>query len=352
MLLYIHIPYCDSKCYYCSFNSYVDKFDTRENYVESLILQMRYEFKRFNVSKFNQIETVFIGGGTPSTLSAKLYENIFREIKPFLKKGAEVTIEANPNSAKVGWLEEMKKLGVNRLSLGVQSFNEEKLKALGRNHNKKTAIDAIKFAKSLNFETLSIDLIYNYWTDNREVMKSDIDLALELGVSHISAYELTIESNTKFSETPKVAKRSEELARFVSSEIEKGGLKSYEVSNFGKISEHNFGYWQLKNYIGAGAGAVGFLDSYRIYSTSSIDGYIKNPISVKIEKLSKEDLITEKIFLGLRSSVGVNRNLISENNQDRVEILESEGLINIVDEIIYNKDFLLADEVALFLMKN
>ncbi len=316
----------------------------------ALSKQLDYELERFQVEN-GSIETVFIGGGTPSTVEPKLYEEIFAKLKGFLQKDAEITTEANPNSATRDWLREMRNLGVNRVSFGVQSFDDEKLKALGRRHNQATAIKSLKSARSVGFKNFSLDLIYNYKSDSREILSRDIDLALELGVTHISAYELTIEDGTKFSNTPEVAKRDDSLAKFVARKIEAGGLKQYEVSNFGKISKHNLGYWELKNYIGVGAGAVGFLRDFRIYPTTSIERYIKNPTKTAIEQLSQKDLTTERIFLGLRSCVGVDLDLISKQNQDRVKILEDEGKIELKNGKIYNKELFLADEVALFLME-
>ena len=135
MLLYIHIPFCDSKCSYCAFNSYVDKFSQRERYMDALNVQLDFELKRFEVNSSNLIETVFIGGGTPSTVDPIFYTGIFDTIRPFLAPNAEITSEANPNSATSEWLKGMYALGVNRISFGVQSFNDEKLKILGRAHN-------------------------------------------------------------------------------------------------------------------------------------------------------------------------------------------------------------------------
>ncbi len=346
MLLYIHIPYCDSKCFYCSFNSYVDKFDTRKDYIKALLVQLEKEIKRFNI-KENSLETIFIGGGTPSTIPPKLYKEIFKEIEPLLREDAEITTEANPNSATKSWLEGMRELGVNRVSFGVQSFDDKKLKSLGRAHSKKMAIEAINSAKEVGFENFSVDLIYNYKDDTKELLKRDIDLALELGVSHISAYELMVEENSIFESSPEVAKGSVELAKFVSSYINSQGLSQYEVSNYGKASKHNLGYWQLKNYIGVGAGAVGFLDSIRIYPQRDIDSYIKNPNLVTIEQLSKEDLTLEKIFLGLRSSVGVDIEILDKK---RVETLIKEKKLYKKKSRVYNLDYLLADEIALFLV--
>ncbi|HIP61057.1 MAG TPA: coproporphyrinogen III oxidase family protein, partial [Sulfurovum sp.] len=321
MLLYLHIPYCDSKCHYCSFNSYVDKFDTRQSYMGAIVKQLEYEIKHFKVSK-HSISTLFIGGGTPSTIDPELYKPFFQMINPYLVNGAEITTEANPNSAKDDWLRGMYALGVNRVSFGVQSFDAGKLKALGRNHTAEQAISSIHVAADIGFKHISLDLIYNYQNDSKELLDKDIKQASKLPIDHISAYELTIEAHTPFASTPEVRQDDEELAFFVAKSIEALGLEQYEISNFGKYqSLHNKGYWELDNYIGIGAGAVGFLGDTRYYPQTDIESYINNPLKISPEKLSTDELLTEKIFLGLRSCIGVELDMLPSDMTKRAEIL-------------------------------
>ena len=321
MLAYLHIPYCDSKCHYCSFNTYVDKFDTRVAYMEALYTQLAFELKRFDAQK-NSIETLFIGGGTPSTVDPELYTPIFELLKPYLQEDAEITTEANPNSATKEWLEGMFKLGVNRVSFGVQSFNADKLKALNRAHNPEQAKESIAHAHAIGFKHISLDLIYNYQGDNKALLLNDIKTAFTLPIDHISAYELTIEDGTKFSSTPEVRQDDENLAFFVAEEIEKRGFKAYEISNFGSYqSRHNKGYWEIKDYIGAGAGAVGFLKDRRFYPTTGIEAYIDNPLQITEEVLTKDELLTEKLFLGLRSNIGVEKASLSKDMLPRADLL-------------------------------
>ncbi|MFK5977248.1 MAG: radical SAM family heme chaperone HemW [Sulfurovum sp.] len=350
MLLYIHIPYCDSKCYYCSFNSYVDKFDTQSKYMKALLSQIIYELERFKASP-NSIETLFIGGGTPSTISPELYAPIFDLLASYLQPNAEITTEANPNSATYSWLEGMQKLGVNRVSFGVQSFDNAKLKALNRSHNSNEAIKAIENAHKIGFKHISLDLIYNYQGDTKELLLNDIKKAFALPIDHISAYELTIEDGTKFASTPKARQENENLAFMVTEEIEKRGFKSYEISNFGKYqSKHNRGYWEGKDYIGAGAGAVGFLRDSRFYPTTDIDSYIQNPLNIKIEKLSNEDMLTERIFLGLRSDIGVAKSILTTQMIKQADILVANNKLTYRDEVYYNREFFISDELALFII--
>ncbi len=350
MLLYIHIPYCDSKCHYCSFNSYVDKFDTRISYMLALYKQLLFELKRFDL-KHHSLDTIFIGGGTPSTISADLYSPIFELLYPYLKSDAEITTEANPNSASRKWLKGMKTLGVNRVSFGVQSFSADKLKALNRAHSPEDARKAIESAKALGIKHISLDLIYNYRGDSEEIILNDIDQAFSLPIDHISAYELTIEENTIFAKTPEVQQDDDELAYFVAKEIKDRGFEHYEISNFGSYqSRHNRGYWRLENYIGAGAGAVGFLEDRRYYPQTNIDDYIADPLLIREELLSNKDILTEKIFLGLRSTIGIKKELLSTATQERADLLVTRDKLTFDGSIYQNPNLFLADEVALYLI--
>ena len=349
MLLYLHIPYCDSKCHYCSFNSYVNRFDTRQSYMQALYRQLSYELERFDVQP-GSIETLFIGGGTPSTIDPELYKPVFELITPYLAEDAEMTTEANPNSASESWLRGMKALGINRISFGVQSFDAEKLKALNRAHSPKEAVEAIEAAKRLGLKHLSLDLIYNFQRDSKELLLSDIDQAFSLPIDHISAYELTIEAGTHFAKQPGKRQEDEALARFVVQSIRERGFTQYEISNFGSYqSRHNKGYWRLKNYIGAGAGAVGFLKNRRYYPQTDIDAYIADPLKIKEEYLTADELLTEKIFLGLRSDIGVKKALLTSAMRSRAEELLNEKL-TFTNGTYYNMDFFLADEIALYLL--
>jgi len=350
MLLYIHIPYCDSKCHYCAFNTYVDKFETQKRYMKALYTQLSFELQHFNATQ-ESIETLFIGGGTPSTVEPSLYQDVFTLLKPYLAKNAEITTEANPNSASFTWLKGMKNLGVNRVSFGVQSFNPTKLKALNRAHNPEQAKEAVQNAHNLGFKHISLDLIYNYQGDDEALLSSDINTAFTLPIDHISAYELTIEEGTKFSLTPQVQQDDENLAFFVTKEIQKRGFKAYEISNFGTYqSIHNQGYWKLKDYMGVGAGAVGFLKNKRFYPHTDIEKYIANPIERREENLTDEELITEKIFLGLRSNIGIKKSILSEEMQKQAETLCKENKLRSDNTHYYNINFFVSDALALFIL--
>ena len=318
--------------------------------MNALYQQLSFELKRFN-AKENSIETLFIGGGTPSTVTPELYKPIFKLLEPYLQQDAEITTEANPNSATKEWLEGMRSLGVNRVSFGVQSFDPDKLKALNRAHTPTQAKEAILYAKTLGFEHLSLDLIYNYRGDTKTLLLNDIKQAFELPVDHISAYELTIENNTKFSSTPEVRQEDEDLAFFVSDTIKQQGFTHYEISNFGTYqSRHNKGYWKLENYIGAGAGAVGFLKKTRYYPQTDIDAYISDPLHIKEEYLSYDELLTEKLFLGLRSNIGIEKSLLSTEMLEKADYLCKEKKLLSDSTHYYNNNFFLSDELALYIL--
>lgn len=349
MLLYIHIPFCDSKCSYCAFNSYVDKFHLKKKYMDALHTQIKYELKRFKATP-NSIETIFIGGGTPSTVEPKLYESIFKLLSPYLQKNVEITSEANPNSATYEWLEGMYKLGVNRISFGVQSFNSQKLKLLNRAHTSEQAHSAILNAAKIGYKNLSLDLIYATLGDTKELLLHDINTAFTLPINHLSAYALTIEEGTAFESKPQMSSEQLSLTKWIFDEISKRGMKQYEISNFGSYqSAHNRGYWLYTDYIGAGSGAVGKLNTERFYPTPSIEAYIKNPLDIKVETLDEDDQRLEKIFLGLRSCVGIKKESLNKSELSQAKLLAKEKKLHFKNDTFYNIDFLLADEIALFL---
>lgn len=318
--------------------------------MDALFKQLAFELERFD-AKDKEIETLFIGGGTPSTVPAKLYRPIFELLAPYLKNDAEITTEANPNSATLSWIQEMKTLGVNRISFGVQSFNDEKLKFLNRAHNRDDAVRAVNDAAQAGLKNISLDIIYATALDTKELLQEDLKQAFSLPINHISAYALTIEEGTLFEKTPEVAFEKLSLTNFVFDTIKKNGFFQYEISNFGTYqSRHNLGYWQYKNYIGAGSGAVGSKDGVRYYPSTDIDFYISNPLHVREENLTEEEQKAEKLFLGLRSVVGVDEAILTEDELKRANLLVDEKKLTKADNRFYNKNYLLSDEISLFIL--
>ena len=317
--------------------------------MHALLVQIKHELTRFQATK-NSIETLFIGGGTPSTVSPKLYAPIFSLLEPYLQEGCEITSEANPNSATYEWLEGMKKLGVNRISFGVQSFNANKLKLLNRAHTPQMAKEALLNAAKIGYKNLSLDLIYATLGDTKELLQNDITTAFSLPINHLSAYALTIEEGTAFETRPEMSSEQLEITEWIFQKIKEHGFEQYEISNFGTYrSKHNLGYWEYKDYIGAGAGAVGKLGTKRYYPTPVIEEYIKEPLHIKTEELSQEDMRLEKIFLGFRSCVGVTKEILSDEEKIRAATLVEEKKLSYENGLFFNTDYLLADEIALFL---
>lgn len=313
--------------------------------------QLEADLRRFNVSK-NSIKTLFIGGGTPSTVDAKLYEPFFNLLRPYLDKTAEITTEANPNSATKEWLEGMKNLGINRISFGTQTFNDEKLKFLNRAHSGEDTRRAVQNAFDLGIKNLSIDLIYATSMDSKELLQEDLKQAFKLPINHLSAYALIIEEGTAFFKTPEVAKEVVEETQWFIDAIKDRGFKQYEISNFGTYeSEHNKGYWNYEPYLGIGAGAVGCVNQTRYYPLTDVQAYIDNPLEFTQEVLNDEDIKSEKILLAMRSSVGFDKALLTVKELEKLDLLlNGEKLIE-KDGRIYNEEYMLADELALFLLQ-
>jgi oxygen-independent coproporphyrinogen-3 oxidase len=323
----------------------------KQEYMKALQKQLGYELKKQN----KKIETIFIGGGTPSTIDPIEYNKILDIIKPYmLDDNIEITIEANPNSATKQWLSGIYDIGINRISFGVQSFDDDKLDFLGRNHNKSQAIDAIKNANRVGFENINLDIIYDTVRDTKELLKNDLEIIRNLAINHISAYSLTLEEGTKFFNKSDVKIENEKLARYLFDELNNLGFKQYEISNFAKSnsakSKHNLGYWQYKEYLGVGCGAVGCIENTRYYNTNDLVTYIQDPLKYEQKEiLSSSDVFTEKLLLGFRSEVGVDMDLVLQNGYKDTECLIDEKKIYKKSNRLYSYDFMIADELVLFL---
>jgi len=340
------VPFCESKCPYCAFGSSDDEFSKVSAYFKALCLDLNFQLKSQNVK---EISTIFFGGGTPSAVNAKLYDEIFSILAPLCTPEAEITFEANPNSANLAWLKHVKNLGANRISFGAQSFFEDKLKFLGRIHSREQIFKAVENAHAAGFKSINLDLIYDTKFDTKRRLLAEVENLKSLAITHLSAYSLTLEENTPFSGKKSYKKDSDTLAKFMIEQIQMAGFKQYEISNFGQICKHNLGYWQGKNYLGVGAFSVGFKDATRYYAKSSIDAYIAQPTHREREILSQSELTREHIFLGLRSIVGVEAGRLSEAQKKRANLLVENEKLLFKEGKFYNPNFLLSDEIALFI---
>lgn len=341
LILYIHIPFCESKCGYCAFNSLTNMISFKKKYLDSLKFDL--ESSLYNI---NKLDSIFFGGGTPNVLNPKDYEEIFKILESYIDDTTEITMELNPNR-DINTLNEFKNLGINRFSIGVQSFREEKLRLLERNHNPKIAHNFIKNAILCDI-FVSIDLIYDTKLDTKQSLQYEINNANDLGCGHISCYALSIDKDSRFYKKNKNPIIENSLCYELKEMLDKFSFYQYEVSNYAKNhkSKHNLAYWQSKEYIGVGLGAVGRIKNRRIYKQSDFKKYIENPTKCSIEHLSDENLNLERIFLGLRSEVGVD---IKNINTKKLEILLEEKKCIKKDNRIYSTNYFISDELALWL---
>jgi len=350
MLLYIHIPFCDSKCSYCAFNSYTTLNRLKDAYMQALYQQLCYDLNRFEIQPLS-IKTLFIGGGTPSTLPAQAYSEIFQTLRPYFTKDVEITFEANPNSADMSWLEGINALGATRVSFGVQSFDPKKLKHLNRAHSKEDALKAVFNAHSIGFQHISIDIIYNTLYDTKAFLEKEFEIIKTLPIDHLSTYSLIIEDNTPFAQTPEISVEREESYGEIKTLIESLGLPQYEVANFGRYHcRHNLGYWRYEPYMGVGAGAYGTINQKRYTPHHDVNAYISDPLFSTEEALLPHEIKMEKVLLGLRCKEGFEKALLNPAESLRLEHLLEEEKLFVDSGCVYNPNFFIADEIALYLL--
>lgn len=329
--IYIHIPFCKKKCFYCDFVSYENKENLIQEYIDTVCLEILQNAEI--LSEYN-ISTIYFGGGTPSLIKVEYIEKILNTLKLFVtdeKEIKEITIEINPNSASLDKLEKYYNLGINRLSIGLQSTHDKILRNIGRLHTFNDFKEVLKNANAVGFKNISVDLIYPLPGLNlsgfRETLNSMIKLKDEFNIKHISVYNLEVHENTRLDFLLKegfvsLCNEDEEykMREELNKRLQDNGFVKYEISNYaypGFESKHNLCYWNQEKYIGFGVNASSFFNLKRYRNTSNIDKYIdgiknnKN-IVVETEELDKLSLMKEYIILKLRLSKGVE---ISEFKQ-------------------------------------
>ena len=261
--LYIHVPWCVRKCPYCDFNSHKSPDSLPEqDYIDAIIRDLEQEIP-FIWGR--TVQTIFIGGGTPSLFSAEVYERLFSSLRALLpmSHNAEITLEANPGTVEQQRFADYKAIGINRLSVGVQSFNAQSLTALGRIHDGQQAIKAVETAHKVGFKNLNLDLMFGLPHQTAKTAKEDMETAIALSPSHLSYYQLTIEPNTLFHQQPPTLPYDDPIIYWqIDSQqrMAKAGYRQYEVSAYAKDNQqcrHNINYWQFGDYLGIGAGAHG-----------------------------------------------------------------------------------------------
>lgn len=319
--LYIHIPFCAQKCLYCDFPSFARKDHLRKAYIEALnkeIISLREKHNNL------EINTIFIGGGTPSVLEANELECLLKEVaKLNMAKDIEYSMECNPGNLTEEKLEVMKKYGVNRISMGLQAKQDNLLKGLGRIHNYKTFKENFLLAKKVGFNNINVDLMFGLPNQSLNEWEDTLREIISLEPAHISAYSLIIEEGTAFYnlyENDKLKLPTEEEERkmyhLAKKFLEENGFNQYEISNYakeGKECRHNLAYWNMDNWIGVGSAAASYINGKRIKNISSVEEYI-NSIKDKGEAVeeiinnSKNDDMEEFMFMGLRKINGIDEN--------------------------------------------
>ena len=349
---YVHIPFCTVRCGYCDFNTYAPKETTAnqqtfDSHLVGEILRSK-DFLRASDWVVPELTSIFFGGGTPSLFSADQFERILEAlVSSFgIADGAEITTEANPESTSEAFLARLKLLGVNRLSLGVQSFDPQVLSVLDRAHNEQKVFELVPAAVDMGFD-VSVDLIYGAPGETMDSWKQTLEKALSLGTQHISAYSLIVEQGTKLERRIRKGELSqvdEDLNalkhEYADAQISSAGLQWYEVSNWGKRSVHNSAYWSGQNWWGYGPGAHSHLSGHRFWNLKHPTAYaerLKTGLAVAgREELSTRQLLEEELMLGLRTAEGVRKGLLAELgvNTERVAQALADGLITMSSSTI------------------
>ena len=361
--LYIHVPWCVRKCPYCDFNSHkADETLPEQAYVSALLddLDSDLAWLKSEAVKERPIHSIFIGGGTPSLLGVNAYQALFTGLKQRLtfENNIEITMEANPGTFEAEKFKGYRQLGINRLSIGIQSFQDHQLKHLGRIHSGQEAINAVNMAKAAGFDNFNLDFMHGLPDQTLEQALDDLQKGINLGPTHISWYQLTIEPNTEFFKRPPKLPQDETLWAIQEAGQEllaKHGYDQYEISAYakaGKQAKHNLNYWQFGDYLGIGAGAHGKLtiphkdlERSKIYRTAKTrlpKDYLNlaKPFLVLKDNIEVEDRDLEFLMNGLRLYHGVDKQLFSERTglpysqiEQQVDNLVKQGLLEAGDEL-------------------
>ena len=337
--IYIHIPFCAKRCIYCGFFSTV-----RENEAARYVQAVCHELElRKDYLEGAPVKTIYFGGGTPSRLTPEQLGLIISSIdsKFGLKNVVELTVECNPDDITPAYVSALTALGVNRISMGVQTFNEEQLSFLNRRHTSAQALNAIRTCLESGISNISIDLMYGLPGQTLDMFRSDLQIAISTGVQHISSYCLSYEDDTQLQAlrdqgklTPADDDLCSQMFTLMCDTLREGGFEHYEISNFcrsGYHSRHNSSYWDGTPYLGLGAGAHSYNGTSRQWNPSNLDAYMQgienDDLQFEAEHLSAADIYNEKIMLSLRTTRGLNLSTLT--TPDRLSVLQSaESLIS------------------------
>lgn len=336
---YIHIPFCQQICHYCDFTKFFYNKELADQYLHAL----EKEIVQAVGTKNKQMRTIFVGGGTPTALSHEQLEKLLIIISNSfdVHNCEEYTFEANPGEFDEEKLVLLKKYGVNRISFGVQSFDDEMLEKLGRSHRVSDVYNNLKLFEKLNFKNVSVDLMYGLPGQSYSDFEKTLKEAIDLDLPHYSSYSLQIEPKTVFylkHKKGKITKPVEEeeaaMYELLMREMEKKGIRQYEISNFAKPgfeSKHNLTYWNNDYYYGFGAGSHGYLPGERTVNIKPLNQYISKALDngeprLHVEKIEREDEIEEQMFLGLRKAEGVSKGIFQKRFELSMETLYKDEL--------------------------
>ncbi len=329
---YIHIPFCRSKCNYCSFVSY-EEIGLKNHYIKAL----ESEISSFYNGEL--LETLYFGGGTPTLLEITDFKRVLNTLN--YDKNTEITVEMNPEKIEKNYLNELKKIGINRLSIGAQVFDDKSLETIGRRHKSKDVEETLEIAQGIGFNNISVDLIYGLPNQTIEAFKESLNRAINLNIQHISLYGLKIDEGCKFFDKPpdSLPDGDTQAEMYLSAidTLQKSGFFHYEISNFAKKgfeSKHNLNYWENKTYYGFGVAASGYEGCVRYSNQTALNNYINNPLTkLSTTKLSLNNVLEEEIFLGFRILKGINVEKINSKFGINFDVKYK----NIIDKYISSK---------------
>ena len=339
--VYIHIPFCDNICSYCGFCKQFYQKDMSSKYLEALKKEIELNYQG------EEIETIYIGGGTIKDL-----EKLFQIIKIFkFASNYEFTIEVNPENINLEKLKLMKDNGVNRISIGIESFDDNLLKYLNRKYDKQLIYEKIRLIKEVGFNNINVDLMYAIKNETIDILENDLENILKLDINHVSTYSLMIEPNTVLGINKEVEIEEDFdylMYQKICNVLKKNGFNHYEVSNFSKNgfeSRHNLVYWHNEKYYGFGLGASGYVNNIRYDNTRSMTNYLKGNYVLNKESLSNNDIISYELILGFRLINGINKKIFFDKYKKELiemynikELIKKNDLIDNGENIFINYD--------------
>ena len=348
--LYIHIPFCNKICDYCDFT----KLQYFRNFAISYLKALEKELESYHIG---QLKTIYVGGGTPTALEDDLFLELLEIIYPYSKEIEEYTFEANPESLSLNKIKLLKKYGINRISIGVQTTNDKILKMVNRDHHFSQVQEAVKNLKENGIDNINVDLILGLPQTSEKILKEDINHILSLDIKHISCYGLTVHEHTALFSKGIKEPDGDLLRKYydiVEETLTNSGFIHYEVSNWckpGYQSEHNLTYWRNEQYYGCGLGASGYIKDIRYKNTVNLDKYLKGDYIVEKEKVSSKDRNIYQIMLNLRTIEGLDISFVKGKEKEVNDLINSGLLYLKKDRLVPTyQGMMILDQIILSLL--